>query len=201
MTCLYSPLHYLLQTTLNYNFELFDSLNLQDDFNLTGLMTTYHSTPANLYIFLGGSLQLHFIQSLYIEHLDYLHEHFNKADPIFSTVYTIPHYGIPQHISALERIQYRASKYIYIYSEQLHFWLQTTIYQIQLVTINVRLWYPVLYSMKNPFDNFDIQTFIKFCHHSTRSSFYQRNFTSTDYLELFNSLPTIDSVLTKAKFS
>ena len=59
-------------------------------------------------------------------------------------------------------------------------------------------------SMKNPSDHFDIRTFIKFCHHSTRSSSCnklehvftssnkQRNFYFNRLPRTFNSLPTID---------
>ena len=85
-------------------------------------------------------------------------------------------------------------------------------YQTQLVTINV--YYDLcdilffIKLMKNPSDHFDIRTFIKFCHHSTRSSSCnklehiftssnkQRNFYFNRLPRTFISLPTID--LTKS---
>ena len=110
-----------------------------------------------------------------------------------------------QDISALERIQRRATKYI------LNDYVSD--YKTRLIKLNLL---PLMYiydqcdilffikSIQNPSDHFNIQTFIKFCHHSTRSSSsnklehvftssnQQRNFYFNRLPRTFNSLPVID---------
>ena len=110
-----------------------------------------------------------------------------------------------QDISALERIQHRATKYI------LNDYVSD--YKTRLIKLNLL---PLMYtydqcdilffikSIQNPSDHFNIQTFIKFCHHSTRSSSsnklehvftssnQQRNFYFNRLPRTFNSLPVID---------
>ena len=94
-----------------------------------------------------------------------------------------------QDISALERTQHRATKYI------LNDYVSD--YKTRLIKPNLL---PLMYI----YDQCDILSFIKFCHHSTRSSSsnklehvftssnQQRNFYFNRLPRTFNSLPVID---------
>ena len=122
-----------------------------------------------------------------------------------SVLWSHSFYCTEQNISALERIQRRATKYI------LNDYVSD--YKTRLIKLNLL---PLMYiydqcdilffikSIQNPSDHFNIQTFIKFCHHSTRSSSsnklehvftssnQQRNFYFNRLPRTFNSLPVID---------
>ena len=120
-------------------------------------------------------------------------------------VLTLWHPYLIQDISALKIIQRQATKYI------LNDYVSD--YKTHLIKLNLL---PLMYiydqcdilffikSIQNPSDHFNIQTFIKFCHHSTRSSSsnklehvftssnQQRNFYFNRLPQTFNSLPVID---------
>ena len=79
--------------------------------------------------------------------------------------------------------------------------ITTRLYNVNCVSSGSTL---SIKSIQNPSDHFNIQTFIKFCHHSTRSSSsnklehvftssnQQKNFYFNRLPRTFNSLPVID---------
>ena len=150
-----------------------------------------------------GLLRHRFSQSINITTKQTLYLALVRSQLLYCSLLWHPY--LIQDISALERIQRRATKCI------LNDYISD--YKTRFIKLNLS---PLMYtfdlcdilffikSMKNPFDHFDIRTFINFCHHSTRSSSCnklehvftssnkQRNFYFNRLPRTFNSLPTID---------